>query len=95
MNRDSGFPIVALIVVALSAVYIGHELVSFAAAPSATVQLVASRTRVQPGETVEFGLKLVDSNGRSQSIPRSGRPPQLVLEDSQGRNIGKYNFRFG
>ena len=95
MNKHSGFSLAALFVIALLAIYVGRELTALAAPSSATVQLVASSTRVKPGETVQFSLKLVDSNGRTQSIPSSGSPPQLVLEDSQGREIGVYSFRFG
>ena len=95
MNRHSGFTLACIVVVALVAVYVGYELAAFAASSSSTANLTISRRRVHPGETVEFGLKLVDSQGRSKSFPRSGRPPQLVLEDAQGQNIGTYNFRFG
>jgi len=95
MNKHSSFSFAAVFLLVLLAVYVVCELTALAAASSATVQLVASPTRVKPGQTVEFSLKLVDSRGRTQSIPRSGRPPQLVLEDPQGRNIGKYSFRFG
>ena len=95
MSRNSRFSIVVLAALAFLIVYVSYELVSSAATSSATVQLVASRTRVKPGETIQFSLKLVDSRGRSQSIPRSGQPPQLVLTDSQGRQVGKFSFRFG
>ena len=95
MNGHSRFTLGFVIILALLAVYLGCELVSFAAAPSGTVQLVVSRPRVRPGQTVEFGLKLTDSQGRSKPFPRSSRPPQLVLTDSQGQTLGKYTFSFG
>ena len=95
MNKHSRFTFAAAFLLVLLAVYVVCELTALAAPSSATVQLVASSTRVKPGETVQFSLKLVDSNGRTQSIPSSGSPPQLVLEDSQGREIGVYSFRFG
>ena len=64
-----------------------------------TATIIASRSRVQPGGLVEFKFELIDSKGKSQTIPRSGRSsgstPRLALYDSQGQEIGTYNFRFG
>ena len=95
MNKHSRFPLAFIILVALLAVYVSHELTLFAAPSSASLRVVASRRRVHPGETIEFKLELIDSQGRSHRIPRSSRPPQLVLADSQGKTIGTHNFRFG
>ena len=95
MNGHTRFCRCCIIVIALLVAYIGYELAAFAASSSPTVNVTISRRRVNPGETVEFGLKLTDSQGRSQTIPRTSSPPQLVLTDSQGRTIGKYTFSFG
>ena len=95
MNGHTKFRRACIMVMALLVAYIGYELAAFAASSSPTANLTISRRHVSPGETVEFGLKLTDSQGRSQLFPRSSRPPQLVLTDSQGRTIGKYTFSFG
>ena len=62
-------------------------------------KITASRHSASPGDVVEFKFKLVYSNGRSKSIPRSLRSgksnPRLALYDSEGREIGIYSFRFG
>lgn len=95
MNGHTKFCRACIIVMALLVAYIGYELAAFAASSSPTANLTISRRRVNPGQTVEFGLQLTDSQGRSKPFPRSSRPPQLVLTDSQGKTIGKYTFRFG
>ena len=89
------FRLACIIVIALLAAHIGCELTAFAASSSPTANLTISRRRVNPGETVQFGLQLTDSQGRSTPFPRSSRAPQLVLTDSQGQTIGTYTFRFG
>ena len=95
MNGHSRFYLACIVVLLLLAAHIGHELTSFAASPSSTVRVVPSRCRVNPGQTIEFNLELTDSQGNSRPIPRSERPPQLLLYDSQEQQIGTYNFRFG
>ena len=95
MNGHTRFCRCCIIVIALLVAYIGCELAAFAASSSPTANITISRRRVNPGETVQFGLQLTDSQGRSKPFPRSSRPPQLVLTDSQGGTIGKFSFRFG
>ena len=92
MNRHLKFSFIAL---ALLAVYILQETALFAAPSSSTLRLVVSRRQVKPGETVEFKLELIDARGKSQRIPRSSRPPQLVLADADGRPVATHNFAFG
>ena len=95
MNGHTKFCRACIIVMALLVAYIGYELAAFAASSSPTANLTISRRRVNPGQTVQFGLQLTDSRGRSKPFPRSSRPPKLVLTNSQGQTIGTYTFRFG
>ena len=64
-----------------------------------TAKIITSRRRVHPGGVVEFKFELTDSKGQSHRVPHSGRSggsaPRLALYDSQGQEIGTYNFRFG
>ncbi len=64
-----------------------------------TATIIASRSRVQPGGVVEFKFALINAEGKPHAIPRSrsssGSNPKLALYDSQGEEIGIYNFRFG
>ena len=91
-----GFLVVAGIVLAWLMM---NERASAAADGPLTAKIMASRNRVQPGGVVEFKFELIDSNGKLQPIPRSGRSsestPRFALYDSQGQEIGTYNFRFG
>ena len=64
-----------------------------------TAKIITSRHRVQPGGLIEFKFELINSEGKSHPIPRSrsssGSNPKLALYDSQGQEIGIYNFQFG
>ena len=75
------------------------EIPAAAADGPFTAKIITSRNRVQPGGLVEFKFELINSEGKAHPIPRSGRSggssPRLALYDSQGQEIGTYNFRFG
>ena len=91
-----GFLVVAGVVLAWLMM---NETTAAAAEGPFTAKIIASRNRVQPGGVVDFKFELIDSNGKTQPIPRSGRSgestPQLALYDSEGQEIGTYSFRFG
>ena len=69
MNKHSKVCFRAAVILALLLTCLGQEMVAFAAEPALTARIILSRRRVHPGETVEFGLELVDSRGQSQQIP--------------------------
>ena len=75
------------------------ETTAAAAEGPFAAKIIASRNRVQPGGLVEFKFELINAEGKSHPIPRSGSlagsNPKLALYDSQGEEIGIYNFRFG
>ncbi len=86
------------IAVVLVLAYLVYEVARPAGKEQFTARIIPSRTRVRPGEVVSFKLQLVDHNRRTQQIPRSarsGQPPRMTLYDSQGQQIGTYNFRYG
>ena len=75
------------------------EMAAAAADGPFTAKIITSRRRVQPGGVVEFKFELINAEGKSHPIPgsrsSSGSNPKLALYDSQGEEIGIYNFRFG
>ena len=98
MNRHSRACLRSAVILALLLTYLGQETVALAAEGPFTARIVLSRRRVHPGETVKFGLELIDSEGQSQRIPdsaRPGQPPQITLYNSQGQQIGTYSLRYG
>ena len=91
-----GFLVVAGIVLVWLVI---TEISAAAADQPITAKIITSRHRVQPGGLVEFKFELINAEGKSHAIPRSrsssGSNPKLALYDSQGEEIGIYNFRFG
>ncbi len=101
MNRHHsiclGFLVAA--VTALVCLAVVSEMAAATADGPITAKIITSRLRVQPGGLIEFKFELINSEGKPHPIPRSrsssGSNPKLALYDSQGQEIGIYNFRFG
>ena len=100
MNTDRTIRLGFLIAAGIVLICFTKSVVSRAAADQPiTAKIITSRHRVQPGGVVEFKFELINAEGKSHPIPRSrsssGSNPKLALYDSQGEEIGIYNFQFG
>ncbi len=100
MNKHRTIRLGVLIVVGIGLSCFTKSVLSETAADKPiTAKIIASRHRVEPGGVVEFKFALINAEGKPHAIPRSrsssGSNPKLALYDSQGEEIGIYNFRFG
>lgn len=96
-KRANLWPGVA-VAVAVVLVYLVYEAGTSVGSGPFTARIIPSRLRVRPGQVVSFKLELVDQKGRTHRIPGSARsspPPRVSLYDSEGQQIGTYEFRYG